>query len=136
MNDKTRDIAARETTEVETPKKEPAGRETVLLPPVDIFENSEGITLIADMPGVTKERLAIDVDRDSLVIEGEATFEMPEGIKALYADIQATRYRRDFSLSAELDPDRIEASLKDGVLTLRIPKRAELRPRKIEISEG
>jgi len=54
-------------------------------------------------------------------------------MEALYADVQATRYSRSFGLSSELEPDRIEATLKDGVLTVRIPKRAEYRPRKIEI---
>jgi len=51
----------------------------------------------------------------------------------VYADVRATRYRRSFTLSGELDTDRIEASLKDGVLTLSIPKRAEFTPRKIEV---
>jgi HSP20 family molecular chaperone IbpA len=50
--------------------------------------------------------------------------------------VQATRYRRSFALSGELDTERIEASLKDGVLTLRIPKRAEFRPRKVEVRAG
>ena len=58
---------------------------------------------------------------------------MPQGIEAVYADVHATKYRRSFALSSELDPERIEASLKDGVLTVRIPKRAEFTPRKIEV---
>jgi HSP20 family molecular chaperone IbpA len=61
---------------------------------------------------------------------------MPEGMEALYAEVHSTLYRRSFTLSSELETDKIEANLKDGVLTLRIPKRAELRPRKIEIRAG
>jgi HSP20 family molecular chaperone IbpA len=57
-------------------------------------------------------------------------------MEALYADVRVTHYRRSFTLSGELEPDKIEASLKDGVLTVRIPKRAELRPRKIEVRAG
>jgi HSP20 family molecular chaperone IbpA len=57
-------------------------------------------------------------------------------MEALYADVRVTHYRRSFTLSGELEPDKIEASLKDGVLTVRIPKRAELRPRKIEVQAG
>lgn len=111
------------------PEKEPA-----MQPPVDIGEDAEGITLLADMPGVSKDRLSIQVDKDSLLIEGDAQIEVQEGLQALYADVQSTRYRRSFALSGELETDQIVASLKDGVLSLRIPKSAKSRPRKIEIS--
>jgi HSP20 family protein len=127
MSDK-KDVTTPESTEVQ--KREP---ELVLRPPVDIFEDAEGITVLADMPGVSKERLNIEVDKDMLLVEGEAKLSMPEGMEALYADIRSTRYRRSFALSGELQTDAIEASLKDGVLSVRIPRRAELRPRKIEV---
>jgi HSP20 family protein len=107
--------------------------EAVLRPPVDVYEDVEGITLVADMPGVSKDRLDIQVDRDTLLIEGNVSIEIPEGIKALHAEVQSTRYQRSFTLSHELEPDKIEASLKDGVLNIRIPKRAEVRPRKIDV---
>ena len=125
---------------VETPKKTAAvqtqGSESVLQPPVDICEDAEGITLWADMPGVSPDRLNIQVDKETLVIEGESKIDMPEGMKPLYADIRATRYRRRFALSSELDTDSIDASLKDGVLSLRIHKKPESRPRKIEVRIG
>ncbi|CAI8917434.1 Hsp20/alpha crystallin family protein [Methylocaldum szegediense] len=124
----TQDVAIRPAAEVQR-----AEHQVVLTPPVDIYEDADGITLIADIPGVSKDRLNIEVDKRTLLIEGDAHLEMPEGIQALYADIRSTRYRRSFSLSPELEPNNIDASLKDGVLTLRIPKRAELRPRKIEV---
>ena len=123
-----KDVTTRKTGDVQ--QQEP---ETVLRPPVDIFEDSEGITLEADMPGVNAERLNLHVENDSLIVEGEASIDMPEGMEALYADVNATRYRRSFALSSELDTDEIDASLKDGVLRVRIPKRAEVRPRKIEV---
>jgi HSP20 family molecular chaperone IbpA len=108
-------------------------QELVLAPAVDIFENSNGITVQAEMPGVSKDRLNVQADRNSLLIEGDVVIDMPVGIEALYADVQATKYRRSFVLSGELEADKIEADLKDGVLTVRIPKRAEFRPRKIEV---
>ena len=117
-------------------EKKATDDEFALVPPVDIFENAQGITVRADMPGVSKDRLNIQADRNGLLIEGEAVIDMPAQTEALYADIQSTRYRRSFVLSSELDPDRIEASLKDGVLTVRIPKRAEFRPRRIDVSVG
>ena len=111
-------------------------QEPAIRPAVDIFEDETGITVQADMPGVSRDRLEIQVDSDTLAIEGVADIAMPEGMEALYADVRATRYRRSFSLSSELDADKAEATLKDGVLSLRIPKRAQYQPRKIEIKTG
>jgi HSP20 family protein len=111
-------------------------QERALLPPVDIFENASGITVKADMPGVSRERLEVHIDNDTLSIEGRAETPMPEGMEALHADVRSTLYRRSFSLSSELDGEKIEAGLKDGVLTLRIPKREEHKPRRIEVQVG
>ncbi len=107
--------------------------EAAIRAPVDIFEDSEGITLEADMPGVSKDRLTLRIDGDTLVLEGKVQFALPEQAEALYADVRASTYRRNFALSRELDTANIQAQLKDGVLKVRIPKRAELRPRKIEV---
>lgn len=111
-------------------------QERALLPPVDIFENASGITVQADMPGVSRERLEVHIDNDTLSIEGRAETPMPEGMEALHADVRSTLYRRNFSLSSELDGEKIEAGLKDGVLTLRIPKREAHKPRRIEVQIG
>ena len=104
---------------------------TVLRPAVDIFEDAEGVTLYADIPGVSKDRLNVHVDGKTLLLEG--TVQWTNGAQADSAGNASTRYRRSFTLSRELESERIEAKVKDGVLTLRIPKRAENRPRKIEI---
>jgi HSP20 family molecular chaperone IbpA len=117
-------------------QRQESGTERVLRPPVDICENAEGITLEADVPGMSKDRLNIQVDRDMLLIEGDISVEVPEGMKALYADVHATRYRRSFTLSRELETDKLAANLKDGVLRIQIPKRAEVRPRRIEVQAG
>jgi HSP20 family protein len=108
----------------------------VIRPTVDIFEDAAGITVRADMPGVSKERLNVHIDRDSLSIEGTAEIQMPEGMRSVYADIRSTRYQRGFTLSGELDGEKAEATLKDGILTLRIPKRAQYQPRKVEVRAG
>ena len=107
--------------------------EPPIRPPVDIREDGEGITLCADMPGVSKDRLELRVDANTLILEGSAHLDLPENAEALYADVHSSTYRRTFALSGELETDKIEANLKDGVLTVRIPKRRELRPRKIEV---
>jgi HSP20 family protein len=105
----------------------------VLAPPADIFENADSIGIVLDMPGVTKDRLTVRSDRNELVIEGEASIDMAAGMEAAYAEVRSARYRRSFVLTNELDADSVEASMKDGVLSIRVPKRAELKPRQIEI---
>jgi HSP20 family molecular chaperone IbpA len=133
-------MAMSEKQDVTTSKSEAAQdtRETewTMRPLVDIFEDETGLTLQADMPGVSKERLDIQVDSDTLSINGSANIAMPEGMEPLYADVRSTRYERSFSLSRELDGGKVEATLKEGVLTLRIPKKEKYQPRKIEIRAG
>ena len=107
-----------------------------VLPSVDVFEDASGITLLADMPGVPKEQLELKIEGDALLIEGGVQPLTPEGLEAVYAEVRVPRYRRSFTLSRELDTARIEANLKDGVLTLRIPKQAHAQPRRIAVNAG
>jgi hypothetical protein len=75
----------------------PARREdSFLVPPANIFEDDDGITVEAELPGVSKQHLNIQGDRNNLVIEGEAVIDLPAGMEALYADLQSTKYRRSF----------------------------------------
>ena len=127
----TKDVSRQQARE-----EQDARQEATILPAVDIFENGSGITVQADMPGVSRDRLEVHIDSDTLSIEGRAEIPMPEGMDAVYADIRSTRYQRSFSLSRELDTERVEAGLKDGVLTLHIPKREEHKPRRIEVQTG
>lgn len=113
-----------------------ARAEAAILPAVDIFEDDGGITLHADMPGIAKQALNVSVEGNVLNIEGNAELPVPEGMEALHADIRATHYQRSFTLSSEMDTEKVDASLKNGVLTLRIPKREELKPRRIEVQLG
>jgi HSP20 family protein len=111
-------------------------REAAVLPPVDVIEDATGITLYADLPGVGKEQLNLRVEADTLTIEGEVVLNAPEGLQASHAEVQLPRYRRVFSLSKELDPDKIAAELAHGVLKLRIPKAEHAQPRKVQIRVG
>lgn len=111
-------------------------QQRAVLPPVDVFEDASGITLLADMPGVPKEQLELKVEGDALLIEGGVQSHTPDGLEAIYAELRAPRYRRSFTLSRELDTSRVEASLKDGVLKLRIPKQAHAQPRRITVTAG
>ncbi len=107
-----------------------------LLPSIDVYEDETGITLTADLPGVSKDRLGVKVNGDNLLIEGDISVPAPQDMELLYAEVLASSYRRSFTLSRELDASKIEANLKDGVLKLRIPKAEEARPRRIEIKVG
>jgi HSP20 family molecular chaperone IbpA len=89
--------------------------------------------LKADMPGVARERLNLRVEGNSLLVEGTIGIAPQEDMTALYADVRSTVYRRRFALSNELETEKIEANLKDGELIVHIPKRAELRARRIEV---
>jgi HSP20 family protein len=128
----THEITSRPGQEAQIHSR-PRESDVVLLPPVDVFEDADGIVLQMDMPGVSKDRLNIQADRNTLLVEGGVKIDVLQGMEALYADVRATDYRRSFTLTSELDSDKIDANLKDGVLTVRIPKRAELRPRKVEV---
>jgi HSP20 family molecular chaperone IbpA len=122
------------TTKNEKPEV-PAKQSTVVLrPAVDIFENVDAIKLYADLPGVADNTLSVEVDDKTLTIEGDIAIAMPDDIGSLHADIRSTHYQRAFTLSSELDTTRINASLSNGLLTVTIPKREEVRPRKIEIT--
>ncbi|CAB3790553.1 Hsp20/alpha crystallin family protein [Pararobbsia alpina] len=104
-----------------------------LIPPVDIVEDETGITITADLPGASRDRLEIKMEGEHLLIEAEAAVAVSEGLQLLHAEILEPRYRRAFRLSRELDGSKIEASLKDGVLTLRIPRIEQAQPRRIEV---
>ncbi|HYF18046.1 MAG TPA: Hsp20/alpha crystallin family protein [Ramlibacter sp.] len=108
-----------------------------VVPPVDVYEDEHGITLLADLPGVSRDKLGVRVDGDSLLIEGSADVTGgPANLELVYGEAQIPAYRREFTLSRELDASRIEAQLKDGVLRVTIPKAEEAKPRRIEVRVG
>ena len=105
-----------------------------LLPAVDIVEDSSGVTLWADLPGVTKDKLEVNVHDGNLNIDAEAVVPTPAGLRVQLAEIRQPHFARAFSLSADLDASKIEANLQDGVLKLTIPRRDEARPRRIAVN--
>jgi len=107
-----------------------------LIPLVDVSEDESAITLTADLPGASREALTLNVDGDTLTIEAPVSLDAPAELKAVYAEVRSGRYRRSFTLSRELDSQRIEATLKEGVLPLPLPKLEQARPRRIEVQAG
>jgi HSP20 family protein len=114
-------------------KSEASSDEATLTPPVDVLEDAGGITLIADIPGVPKEKLQLNINADTLTIEAELDFAMPEEMQASHAEVGLSRYKRSFTLSKELDTEKVTANLANGVLKIRIPKAAHAQPRRIDV---
>jgi HSP20 family protein len=119
------------STQPAAPRNEP-----VLLPAVDIVEDSTGITLTADLPGIEQSNLSIGVDGRTLTIEAPLRLGEAISLVSVYAEIRANRYRRSFELSSELDTTAVDAALKDGVLTLRLPKLERAKPRRVDVRIG
>lgn len=114
--------------------KENPENEPVMVPRVDIRENAEGFTVVADMPGVDEKSIEATVQNRVLTIEGWARGDKPAGQELLGQEFGCGRYRRDFTLSDAVDPDRIQARVKNGVLTVAIPKKEEVKARKIPVT--
>ena len=107
--------------------------DAALTPPVDVIEDSGGITLYADLPGVSRDKLGLHVASDTLTIEAESDLAVPEGLESSHTEVGLARFHRVFTLSKELDTERVSAELAQGVLTLRIPKAQHAQPRRIEV---
>lgn len=116
-----------------TPRPTDPREETTLLPPVNVVEDTQGITLTADLPGVPKDKLDIHVEGDTLIIEGQVELNIPQGMEATHTEVSLPRYRRVFTLSKELDTEKVSAQFQHGVLTLGIPRAAHAQPRKISV---
>ncbi len=100
-------------------------------PLVDIYETEEGLTLLADLPGVEKDGLKIAVEEGILTIEGKVADRPREDL--LMQEFEPVNFFRQFELSEVVDQNRIAAELKHGVLTLRLPKAEKAKPRQIEV---
>jgi len=107
--------------------------DTALTPPVDVIEDANGITLYADLPGVSREKLNLHIESDTLTIEAESDLTVPEGLASHHTEVGLARFRRVFTLSKELDTEKVSAELAQGVLKLRIPKAEHAQPRRIEV---
>jgi HSP20 family protein len=108
----------------------------IFLPAVDIFETPEALTLVADMPGVPGDKVTIDIKDNHLVISGEVSPAQAAGENMLLQEYHTGDFLREFQLGSLIDQGRIEASMKDGVLHLLLPKAEKAKPRKIEVKVG
>jgi len=128
------DLETRTPGALSTAKKDTtAYSAAALTPAVDVVEDSSGITLYADLPGVSKDKLQLQTESDTLTIEAELDIPVPEGLQSTHTEVALGRFRRTFRLSKELDASKVSAKLVYGVLTLRIPKAEHAQPRRIRV---
>ena len=131
----SKELKVRGKQEVATPAEQT--RPGVLFSPnVDIFENEQQLTLMADLPGVTPEKLNIDLRDNILTLSGDVEPIESSNEKDILIEYETGKYFRQFSLSELIDQTRIEAQLKDGVLRLILPKVEKATPRSIKVSAG
>jgi HSP20 family protein len=107
--------------------------EEILTPSADIVETPDSYLLMLDMPGVTRESLSISMEQNVLKVKGTVEELHTQGGEMLFREIRATGYDRSFNLGAGVDRSRIDAAYDQGVLTVTLPKREEMKPREITI---
>ena len=112
-----------------TPENEP-----VYVPRVDVRETAEAFVVVADLPGADEKSVEATVQKRVLTIEGWTQLDKPQGGEELGREFGAGRFRRDFTLPDAVDPGRIQARVKNGVLTVSIPKKDEVKARKIQVT--
>jgi HSP20 family molecular chaperone IbpA len=131
----TKELKVKEKQEVTAPSEQTRPG-VVYTPEVDIFESDNEITLLADMPGVTADKLSIDLRDDVLTLTGGTDSDEESSEKPIVIEYGVGTYHRQFTLSELINQARITAELKDGVLRLVLPKVEKAAPRKITVSAG
>jgi HSP20 family molecular chaperone IbpA len=135
MTTQTQDIQARDKREVKSDREQTIpGR--VYSPNVDIFEDDQALTIVADMPGVPSENVTIDLRDDVLSLTGVPSASVPEHEDFLLKEYDTGKFFRQFTLSEVIDQGSINANLSNGVLRVTLPKVGPAKPRRIEITEG
>jgi HSP20 family molecular chaperone IbpA len=127
------ELQVQQKREVES-KEESTQPARLFQPQTDIFETREALTLVLEMPGVDKGSVEVRVENDVLNIDGHVDFSKYDGLRPLYTEYNVGHYARSFRLSSKIEQEGISAELKDGVMTLVLPKAEKAKARKIKVS--
>ena len=121
-------------TEAKTPvtREETRQQERYLAPPVDIYETAEGLTVIADLPGVSKDDVDVRVDDSILTIRGKVKHIAPGD--QIYTEYSLLNFFRQFQLGEEMAQEKISADLKNGTLIISLPKAEKAKPKQIKVN--
>jgi HSP20 family protein len=130
---------ARQELQVQKKREHDQRQETttpvrVFVPTADIYESQDALTVILEMPGVEKDNVDVRVEEGMLNIEGRLDLAKYQGLLPLYTEYNIGHYARSFRLSSKIDQSKIAADLKDGVLSLTLPKAEEAKPRTIKVT--
>jgi HSP20 family protein len=113
--------------------QEPTTPMRAFLPTTDIFETDEGLTVVLEMPGIDRDNVDVNVESGVLTVEGRINFKKYEGLQPIHSEYNVGPYRRSFRISSRVDQDKIKAEMRDGVITLVLPKAEEAKSRRIEV---
>jgi HSP20 family molecular chaperone IbpA len=127
------ELQVQQKREVEK-KQESTVPARVFVPVTDIFETDQSLTVVLEMPGVGRESVNVELADGVLTIEGRINFAKYEGLQPVYTEYNIGHYARSFALSRDIQHDRISAELKDGVMTVTLPKAEKAKPRKIKVN--
>jgi HSP20 family protein len=127
------ELAVQQKREVDK-KEERTAPVRAFLPPTDIFETEQALSVVLEMPGVRKDNVDVSIEDDVLKVEGRIDYTKYEGLRPLYAEYNVGHYVRSFELSSKIDQSAIRADMKDGIVKLVLPKIEKAKPRKITLS--
>jgi len=125
-------LQVQQKRELET-KQEATIPARAFIPTADIYEDEDELTLILEMPGVDKGNVEVSVEGGVLRVGGRLDFSKYQGLQPLYTEYNIGHYSRSFTLSNQIDQDKIAAEMKDGVLSLKLPKVEQAKPRTIQV---
>jgi HSP20 family protein len=128
----SRELQVQQKREVEK-KTEGTIPARVFVPVTDIFETPDALTVVLEMPGVDRNSIEANVENDVVTIEGRIDFTKYEGMQPVYTEYNVGHYARSFQISNKIDQGKISAEMKDGVVTLLLPKAEQAKPRKIKV---
>lgn len=128
----SQDLAVREKKEVSA-REENTIPGRFFVPPADIHETDDGLTIVLEMPGVERKDVSISLENDVLSVDARIKFDKYQGMDPIYTEYLVGHYARSFSLSRKIDQSGIQAQMEDGVLTLTLPKTRESQPKRIQI---
>lgn len=123
--------------ETETPNgAERISNRRVYLPPVDILETEDAVMVVADVPGVDENSVEITIEKNVLSLKGKVDITPPDGYSLAYSEYGVGDFERVFTISNEVDRERVEATVKNGVLRLKLPKAKQALTKKVSVKAG
>lgn len=132
-------MAQKQELEVQRKREVDTSRESTrptraFVPSADIYESENALTVVLEMPGVGKDNVEVNIEDGVLTVEGRIDFTKYEGLQPLYGEYNIGPYRRSFRIPSQVDHDKIAARMKDGIVTLELPKAETAKPRRIQVS--